>query len=210
MVAAFLQSPDAVDDGPPLSSVAKRLPVVMPTAAVPSNWCWAATGSAISVFYDGGGGLSPCRIANKVFSANGNFTDDFCAMKAIPDDLNIAQDLQDVFSVIGHQKQGDGIYYADQPADSSPEPVGFDIVTREIEARQPICCHISWGDNDIYHGHYNAIIGYDPINQEICVADCQLGEHWIPFQKFCGGGFVNKQQRGFWNIAYLTVKGNQQ
>jgi hypothetical protein len=57
-------------------------------------------------------------------------------MKAIPDDLNIAQDLQDVFSVIGHQKQGDGIYYADQPADSSPEPVGFDIVGFQFKPGQ--------------------------------------------------------------------------
>lgn len=172
----------------------KRLAVKMPTNQ-PSNWCWAATASAVACYYAGlgmGTARSPAEIAAEWLREN---CDPPPQEKDDPRNRRLA--------IVGPL----GEYYRE--ADDRYHPLPFDAVVGEIHRGHPICCRVSWSDNDPAHsdGHYMMVVGYHQTNCTVDVADCQFGDATVAYDTFCTAYRPDPQHMalvGSWDETYLT------
>ncbi|MCH8612138.1 papain-like cysteine protease family protein [Arsenicicoccus dermatophilus] len=102
-----------------------------------TNWCWAATGSSIATYK--GKSVSQNDFCNLAFRRSRG---------SCPNDqASLAHDQQ-AYRALG-MNPGRYVYDA----------LGFDVVSREINADRPILTRIQWSSGG---GHMMAIVGVDP------------------------------------------------
>ena len=70
----------------------------------------------------------------------------------------------------------------------------------EINRNRPVCCHIAWDPNNPDNGHFNVIVGYDSLHQDVDICDCLFGDQTLPYVKFLSA----YQTNGTWDYTYLT------
>jgi hypothetical protein len=140
-----------------------------------SNWCWAATTASVRAYYDHVPPRRPCEVVSEVLGSN-------CCPPGNDDDPNnILWALDDALG--------------SRLARAVPRALSFEEIVTEIEARRPICCHVTIGA-----GHFNAIIGYDSATREIDIADPLYGPH----NNFAYDRFCSDYRGGRWDYSYLT------
>lgn len=165
---------------------------------VPSEWCWAATVSAISTFYalvrNIGDALTPCQVATQIIGQQ------CCPAPTDPSDpRNYEFDMEVALNGVNPSHLGRGPIARQDP--SNP-PMSFADIMTEIDGQRPIVCRIAWDPNNLEtNGHYNAIVGYDAANQDVDVRDCLYDDTSMPLSIFA----TSYRDQGIWHLAYLTV-----
>ncbi|WP_409484929.1 papain-like cysteine protease family protein [Arsenicicoccus dermatophilus] len=102
-----------------------------------TNWCWAATGSSIAAYK--GRSVSQNDFCNLAFRRSRG---------SCPNDQASLANDQQAYRALG-LNPGRYVYDA----------LGFDVVTREINADRPVLTRIEWSSGG---GHMMAIVGVDP------------------------------------------------
>ncbi len=186
----FLPVPGAADSvtpAPPAPGKTPRcLAVVMPRPK-PTEWCWAATTSAVCTYFAGRGSgapASPCEIATVWLQT---------ACCPEPTDPNDSRNVP--FGLEGPLGAPPG-HLAEPPSAA----LEFDQVMAQIDLGRPVCCHIAWHATSPDQGHYNMIVGYDPATQDVDVRDCLYSDSSLPFDAFRNA----YQGSGSWDTSYLT------
>jgi hypothetical protein len=142
------------------------------------NWCWAAVAVSVCAFYSPGSTLSQCQVASSCLNLE-------CCTDAKPCDVPF-----DLAAALA-----ESLNLAEQP---SQVALSFRDLAAQIDLGKPVCCHISWDDGRT--GHFNALAGYDPTNQDVDVRDPLYESNTLPFEKF-----VNSyRHNGKWDGTYLT------
>lgn len=141
------------------------------------NWCWAATSTSVSQFFDSDSTWTQCAVATTCLSP------ERCCEMPLPCDKQFRLDL------------------ALQATANLRGMVGgalpFEDLATEIDAGSPVCCHIAWPGGG---GHFVAVIGYDSANQDVDVADPYYGSSTLPLSTFLSA----YQSTGRWGFSYLT------
>jgi Papain-like cysteine protease AvrRpt2 len=160
------------------------LDVTMPRPK-PTQWCWAATASAVWTYYAARGSgkvQTPCEIASKWLSTS------CCPEPTDPNDhRNKPSDLQSAL----------GMHLSGNPAFGT---ISFQQIKTEIDARRPVCCLIHWHGGPGQDNHYNMIVGYHPATQDVEIRDCQYDTTTLPYTSLC----KTYQGTGTWDQTYLT------
>jgi hypothetical protein len=142
-----------------------------------SNWCWAATASSVSCFFNPASTWTQCAVADACLQNN-------CCAAPAPCDVTYSLDVP--LSQTGNL-QGTPF----------PGPDTTAGVQAEIKAGRPVCCHISWQGGG---GHFVAISGYDAATGDVFVVDPLGTSVSLPF-----GTFVSSYQgSGGWDYTYNT------
>lgn len=193
---SFLQPlvaiPSATSGAPTHAPItADAIPNPLPLSMQPqqqTEWCWAAAAASVSAFYRDSPPTSQCQLASQCLNMN-------CCVEPLPPPPppiwpgNKMYTLNVALSVIGH--------LSGEPAG---KPLDFATVVAEISAGRPVCCHISWESGPV-GGHFNAIIGYDEVNEDVTIADPSgvFGGGTFPYKTF-----VTDYHGGKWDDSYLT------
>lgn len=149
-----------------------------------TEWCWAATSTSVSVFYNAASPWTQCGVAQACLGLS-------CCAQPLPSGCNIPGYLDQALTKTGNLAAlvGGALPFSGG--------VGSNI-DQEIDAGRPIGCHISWRGGG---GHFNAIYGYDPSNQDVDVGDSYYGSLvTVPYSTFCS----NYQSAGSYDYSYLT------
>lgn len=163
----------------PLGGGGPSLVLGMQTQAQ-TNWCWAATASSVSMFYNSASPWNQCAIASSCLGQT-------CCSAPVPLPCNVPYVLDIPLTTSGNLNG--------QPI-ASAWP--FLNVQNEINAGRPIGCHIAWAGGG---GHFVAISGYDASVGDVYVADPLSGPNGttsIPYSSFV------TSSSGSWDYTYLT------
>jgi hypothetical protein len=140
-----------------------------------SNWCWAATTASVRAYYGNRPPPQQCEIATQVIGRP------CCPPGKDNSPNNIMWALDDSLG--------------NRLSRVIPRAMTFEEIVSEIDARRPICCHVTIGG-----GHFNAIIGYDTITREIDIVDPLYGPH----NNINYDNFRLDYRGGRWDYSYLT------
>lgn len=152
------------------------LPFAMQTQ-LEANWCWAATTSSVSGFFDANSQWTQCNVASACLQS------DCCAA---PDPCNLQYTLDAPLTQTGNL-QG-------TPFSGSDTTNGLQS---EIDQGRPVCCHISWSEGG---GHFVAISGYDWTIGDVFVEDPLYGPWAGPYSTFIS----SYRGSGQWDYTYYT------
>ena len=153
------------------------LPFAMQTQEQ-TKWCWAATTASVSAYYEDDPPLSQCQVATDCLGMD-------CCVTPLPPAGNAMYALDAALNRVHHLEGREAI----------ERPLSFSEIKTEIDAKRPVCCHIS-------SEHFNVIVGYyDDDKETVHVRDPFYGgEHPLPYETF-----VNNYYGGSWNWSYRTV-----
>ena len=169
-----------VPAGPLLGGGGPRLLSLNMQPQQEDEWCWAAVAASVCAFFDPASTLTQCQVASSCLNLE-------CCVDAKP--CNVPFDLASALA--------QSLNLADQP---SQDALSFDSLAAQIDSGKPVCCHISWDDGT---GHFNALAGYDPVNQDVDIRDPLYGNQTLPYAKF-----VSRYRNvGKWDGTYLTRRG---
>jgi hypothetical protein len=104
-----------------------------------TNWCWAATSTSVSHYFDHGSTWSQCKVANKTLSMSD------CCGGGANGPCNIPYYLDQALTSTGN---------FDRFADGAEVPAK---VRSEIKAGRPLCIRVGWAGGG---GHFLCIIGW--------------------------------------------------
>jgi len=155
---------------------AKLLPLVMQTQQH-GNWCWAATASSISSFFDPTSTWGQCDVASACLGAT-------CC--SAPGPCNVQFTLDAPLTQTGNM-QG-------SPFAGNDSQIGLQS---EVDSDRPVCCHIHWAGGG---GHFVAIVGYDWGTGDVIVDDSQSGRWTGPYGTFVASYLGS----GDWDFTYYT------
>ena len=141
------------------------------------NWCWAATSTSVSHYYDTSSAWTQCAVATSCLAP------ERCCEAAKPCDIPYRLDL--ALQATANLRR--------MVSKSLP----FEDLVTEIDAGAPVCCHIAWSGGG---GHFVAVIGYDSTNEDVDVADPYYGPSTIPVSTFES----SYRSSGRWGYSYLT------
>jgi hypothetical protein len=116
-------------------------------------WCWAAVAASISKYYDAASRFKQCVIANMEFERG-----DCCDVPCHQDDVDF-----DRPNTLGSPLNQVGCLHS-----WVRKPVRLPKIEGEIDAKKPLCLRTVWSDGS---AHFVAIIGYDPDNKLLRIAD---------------------------------------
>lgn len=142
-----------------------------------SNWCWAATTSSVSGYFDASSPWNQCNVASTCLMSS-------CC--TVPDPCNCPYTLDDPLRRTGNLQ-----------GSACPRSDTFDGLQSEINQGRPVCCHIDWGNNT---GHFVAISGYDRSEGDVFIEDSLYGPATIPFPDFVS----SYRGSGRWDYTYYT------
>jgi len=144
-----------------------------------SQWCWAATSSSISKFFEPTSTWTQCAVASACLGQT-------CCNPAPSSSCNVKGQLE---QALGHTGNLNHHHWNPLP---QPE------IEQELSAGRPVCCHIQWiGSGD---GHFVAVVGYDNANDDVDVADPLYGDSMVPYPTFV----ANYRGNGAWDYTYHT------
>lgn len=144
-----------------------------------SEWCWAATASSVSAFYNPASTWSECLVASSCLTQP-------CCTAPAP--CNIPYYLNTALTYTGNLNAGG----------TGAGSATFGAVQTEINGGRPVCCHISWRGGG---GHFVALYGYDAATQDVDVGDPLFGDQTMLYVDF-----VNRYRTtGTWDWTYLTT-----
>lgn len=140
-------------------------------------WCWAATASSVSKFYDHQSQWTQCDVASACLAQA-------CCASPKPCDTPFV--LEDPLQRTGNLQ-------------GSPFPgtATWEQVQTEIDAGRVVCCFIDWGDQS---GHFVAISGYDRDTNDVVIDDPLYQRDTMPYDVFVSA----YEDRGRWTYTYLT------
>ncbi|MET0637350.1 MAG: papain-like cysteine protease family protein [Chitinophagaceae bacterium] len=101
-----------------------------------TNWCWAATATSISLFYNGTSVWTQCSVASQTLGQS-------CCSAPFPTPCNTAYYLDDALLTTGNF-----VSYTNM--------VPFNQVEAELKKGRIVACRIEWGGG---RGHFIAICG---------------------------------------------------
>ena len=142
-----------------------------------NNWCWAATTSSVSNFFNSSSTWTQCAVASKCLGST-------CCVAPTPCDKTFTLD-----GPLGWTGNLQGIPV---PGNGSQT----DVQT-QIDGGNPVCCHISWSGGG---GHFVAISGYDWNSGDVFVEDPFYGSHAVPLATFIS----SYRGSGTWDYTYYT------
>lgn len=154
---------------------ATTLPFVM-QSQLQGNWCWAATSSSVSAFFDPSSGWSQCNVASASLGSA-------CCSAPLPCDRPFT--LDGPLTVTGNLQ---GLLAGNDVRAS---------LQAEIDAGRPVCCHISWISGG---GHFVALAGYDWSTDDLLVDDPLYGRQTVPYSTFVAA----YRGAGSWDYTYYT------
>jgi hypothetical protein len=142
-----------------------------------NNWCWAATASSVSSFFDPNSSWSQCQVASACLSSQ-------CCASPTPCDVQFTLDgpLQQTGNLQGSPLQG---------SDTRGN------VHAEIDNDRPVCCHIAWSGGT---GHFVAVSGYDSNTDDVLIDDPLYGRSTVPYISFVSA----YRGSGSWDFTYYT------
>ncbi|MDI5929049.1 papain-like cysteine protease family protein [Rhizobium leguminosarum] len=121
------------------AAAGKTLPFSM-QHQVKSNWCWAATSSSVSKFFNGSSTWSQCRIASSILSQK------CCDELGYGSPCNVTNTLDDALGVVGC------FHHMTDVSEN------FSVVKTELSAGRPVCIRVEWYLSG--NGHFLAIYGW--------------------------------------------------
>ncbi len=142
-----------------------------------NNWCWAATSSSVSYYFDLNSQWSQCNIASACLQIQ-------CCATSAPCDVQFT--LDGPLSQTGNLQ---GIPFSGNDTQNG--------LQSEIDAGRPVCCHITWVGGT---GHFVAISGYDWNTGDVLVEDPLYGQYTVPYQTFVS----SYRGSGSWDYTYYT------
>ncbi|WP_371128880.1 papain-like cysteine protease family protein [Nitrosospira sp. Nsp1] len=143
------------------------------------KWCWAATTSSVSIYFDASSQWSQCAIAMTCLGES-------CCITPAPCDIPY---VLDVPLSQTNNLQGSAIAAPDDRAD----------LQAQIDNGAPVCCHIAWAGGG---GHFVTVSGYDWSTDDVIVDDPLYGPDpaRVPYNTF-----VNSYRgSGTWDWSYHT------
>jgi len=144
------------------------------------NWCWAATSSGVSHFYDPASPWTQCAIANSDLAR----TD--CCGSGASGPCNVYGFLDKALTTVGHFD-----HMAQVVAD-------FQTVDQEIDSRRPLGVRVAWSGGG---AHFVAIGGYRELpTQYVHVEDPWYGPSDVAYTTVVSG----YQGTGSWTHTYWT------
>jgi hypothetical protein len=150
---------------------------------VPNNWCWAATSSSVSCYYNPQSSWTQCEIANKQLHR----TDCCPAVKKGPCD-KIGY-LEKALTTTGNLAKQAG-------------RVMFSEIQNEIDGKRPLGCRIDWGTSS---GHFVVIYGYALTADKTKYVDIGDPLHSDSQIHIKLSSFTNSYQgQGRWTDSYYT------
>lgn len=152
------------------------LPFAMQTQQE-TNWCWAATTSSVSGFFDTNSQWTQCGVASSCLMSS-------CC--TAPGPCNCTHTLDDPLSRTGNL-QGPPFFGSDTT----------NGLQSEIDQGRPVCCFISWAGGG---GHFVAISGYNWSTGDVFIEDPLYGRATIPFSTFVS----TYRGSGRWDYTYYT------
>ena len=146
-----------------------------------SNWCWAATSTSVSYYYNSNSPWTQCRVACTILHRND------CCNDGDPNLCNVVGKLNEALTVTGNYVTlVFGVLSAAK-------------IQAQINAGAVIGARIEWADAT---GHFVAIYGINQINGQyyLNIADPIYGNSILPIDEFAN----RYQGRGQWNVSYIT------
>ena len=153
-----------------------------------TEWCWAAVTASISAFYSDAPAKKQCELATTLL-----YTD--CCIEPLPPPPppawsgNAPYALDGALQLVNHLK-----------GDLISDVIPFAQIVTEIDAGNPVCCHINWTTGNL-GGHFNVIVGYDGTTRDVIVRDpySPYGQSTLPYETF-----KSNYHGGTWDQTYLT------
>jgi hypothetical protein len=150
-----------------------------------TEWCWAAVGISIELYFSPGSPLKQCELAQAILKKDG------CCDERLPSTLNVPAQLEDVLS------------YLDALQQTMVRPLAFsDIYTQIVGKCLPICVEIQWFGL-VPTGHYVVVCGC-PVTVSgepwVDIADPFYGFSTIPYDQFVNS-YLNA---GEWAYTFLV------
>lgn len=139
-------------------------------------WCWAATTSSVSRYFNSGSPWDQCEVASASLGAE-------CCAAPLPCDRPYT--LDDPLGLVGNLQ----LLVASSDVRENVE--------LEINAGRPVCCHITWTDGS---GHFVAVSGYDWNTDDVIIEDPLYGPQTVPFHTFVS----SYRGTGSWDFTYYT------
>jgi hypothetical protein len=145
-----------------------------------SKWCWAATSTSVSHFYDPHSKWTQCKVANKIKGRS-----DCCGAGA-GGPCNEGDSLSDALEVVGHLREQIG------------EPALFSDIAAAIADGHPYCARIAWSGGG---AHFMALVGYDGSEgRHLTIADPISGVSVYPYEEYEHA----YRHTGTWTDSYST------
>jgi len=141
-----------------------------------SNWCWAATTSSVSAFYDPSSGWTQCNVATACLGQS-------CCVTSAP--------CNQTFTLDGPLGTTSNLANFFNGGDS------WGNVQQEIDQSRLVCCHIGWFGGG---GHFVAISGYDSLTADLYIDDPLYGSATVPYSTFLN----SYRGSGQWDFSYYT------
>lgn len=137
-----------------------------------TNWCWAAVAASVSTFYRSAPDHSQCHIANLELGRR-----NCCRQDGANGECNVFNTLASPLNRVDCLKR----FTRDEIATRVQ-------LAEELNAQRPLCARIAWPDKngkaDGKNGaHFVTIIGYDPVDDIVTVADPWSGYKTMPYNE---------------------------
>ena len=104
-----------------------------------TNWCWAATSTSVSLFFDSGSRWTQCKVANTTLGKSD------CCGSGANGHCNVPYYLDDALTTTGN---------FDRFATGTED---FSSVQEEINRNRPLCIRVGWFGGG---GHFLCIVGW--------------------------------------------------
>lgn len=168
-----------------LGTARRRLPVELDdfllAQQTQSNWCWAAVGIALQLFFRTGEHDGQCELAQAVLRPQASC----CEHPSDPACNRVAR-MSELLAVIGVRRRSE----PRQPT----TPIAFDTIAEDLSTRLPIVCLMTHRPTGTTH--FMVLVG----------ADLRDGEQWVAFDDPGVGGrywrplavFQNNFRGWFW------------
>jgi Papain-like cysteine protease AvrRpt2 len=159
----------------------QQLPFTM-ERQIQTNWCWAATSSSVSAYFDNGSSWSQCNVADATLSRRD------CCGDGANGACNVPYYLDDALTSTGNFDR----------FSNGTEPFG--VVTNEIGSGRPLCIRVGWRNGG---GHFLCIIGCGQAAsgaQYFHLADPIYGTSQVPTSTLDG----SYQSSGTWSHTYFV------
>jgi hypothetical protein len=146
-----------------------------------SNWCWAATSTSVSLFYNSGSGWTQCKVASGELGLS-------CCTSPVPGGCNIPWWLEKALTRTGNFVSLSG-------------PISFADVQAELREGRVVGARIGWSGGG---GHFMVIYGTVTVgtDQFFQIDDPIYGKSQLTVAAFSN----NYQGSGSWTTAYRTKR----
>jgi Papain-like cysteine protease AvrRpt2 len=150
-----------------------------------TNWCWAAVGVSVALYYDVNCGVKQCTLANRELQRS-----DCCSTPCHVDTVafNVTNSLGSTLNRVRCLDRA----------------VRMQVATRsevrdELRAGRPVCARMAWAGGG---AHFVTIIHFDPVTDTLVIEDPFFGRMPnVSFNQFCSH---YSDQDGRWVDTYFT------